>query len=313
MVVANWFGDYTDSIEELARISKPLILRNGDMWWFQGSRHFADPEDVASPRWQRFLEQVFFAREDAKTLERKKAHLYPRVSATVSPSPWMAQQALESGVIPNAQHVAIPNPMDTGVWYPEDRLAAREAMGIRPGELSIGFGAVGGTRDPRKGADLLRRALETLSHDEELRGTVRCDVFGEGGKSRRRGGLPVVKHGRLDDPGLRAFYSAVDVFVVPSRMEGFPNTALEALACGTPVIAFETGPMADYLVHGETALLAQAFSSEDLATHIHNALTDSTWLQEAGQAGRAWVMAHLAPEVVAAQWEALITLIAGRE
>jgi glycosyltransferase involved in cell wall biosynthesis len=305
VVVANWFGDYTDSIEELGSLHAPLVLRNGDMWWFQGSRHFAHAPGFSGSRWQRFLEKVFFPGEEQKTLERKKKHLYSNVSATVSPSPWMTQQAVNSGLMPKALHVTIPNPLDTSVWFAEAPDQARLKMGMAPRDLSVGFGAIGGMRDPRKGGDLLVQALEILLRDTSLTQNLRCDVFGQKAQSKQLGDLPFVSHGTLNDAELRSFYSAIDVFVVPSRMEGFPNTALEALACGTPVVAFDTGPMSDYLVHGKTALLAEAFSPEDLARQLKRALEDSHWREKAGILGREWVKEFLSPPVVAPQWEAL--------
>lgn len=305
IVVANWFGDYTDSIEELGQLKAYLVLRNGDMWWFQGSRHFANAPGFSGSRWQNLLEKVFFAGEEQKTLERKRQHLYPRVSATVSPSPWMTQQADRSGLMPKALHVTIPNPIDTSVWFAEDPGQARSKMGIAVHERSIGFGAIGGMRDPRKGGDLLLQALEILGSDNRLTRNIRCDVFGQKAQSKQLGELPFVSHGTLNDVELRSFYSSIDVLVVPSRMEGFPNTALEALACGTPVVAFDTGPMSDYLVHGETALLAEAFSPEDLAKQLESALDDPEWRERAGTLGRGWVDECLSPEVVASQWKAL--------
>lgn len=305
VVVANWFGDYTDSIEELAQLKAQLVLRNGDMWWFQGSQHFAGAPGLSCSRWQYLLDKVFFRGEEQKTLERKTKHLYPNVSATVSPSPWMTQQADNSGLMPKALHVTIPNPLDTSVWFAEDRVEARLKMGLLPNELSIGFGAISGMRDPRKGGDLLAKALEILGRDRRLSSNLRCDVFGQKAQSKKLGDLPFVSHGVLNDAELRSFYSAVDVFVVPSRMEGFPNTALEALACGTPVAAFDTGPMGDYLVHGKTAFLAEAFSPEDLARQLERALKDSQWREKAGILGREWVKEFLSPQVIASQWEAL--------
>ena len=71
-----------------------------------------------------------------------------------------------------------------------------------------------------------------------------------------------------DDISLRALYSAVDLMVVPSRLEAFGQTALEAQACGTPVVAFNIGGLKDIILHCETGYLAKAFDEKDLARGI---------------------------------------------
>ncbi|WP_200833715.1 glycosyltransferase [Spiribacter roseus] len=82
-------------------------------------------------------------------------------------------------------------------------------------------------------------------------------------------GLPIHYTGHLcDDLSLRALYSAADAIVVPSRQEAFGQTASEAHACATPVIAFHTGGLPDIVDHQRTGYLAQAFDTEDLAEGI---------------------------------------------
>lgn len=65
---------------------------------------------------------------------------------------------------------------------------------------------------------------------------------------------------------------------VPSRLETFGQTASEAHACGTPVVAFNTGGLADIVAHRETGYLATPFDAQDLATGIE-------WVLAATQSG----------------------------
>ena len=62
-------------------------------------------------------------------------------------------------------------------------------------------------------------------------------------------------------PAQSAFYSALDVFVMPSKMETFGLAALEAMACGTPVVAYRTGGIPDFVEDGVVGLLARTSRS----------------------------------------------------
>ena len=76
--------------------------------------------------------------------------------------------------------------------------------------------------------------------------------------------------GHLNDHvSLRALYSAADVMVIPSRQDNLPNTGLEAHACGTPVVAFNTGGLPDIVDDRVTGALAEPFDPASLSSCIH--------------------------------------------
>jgi len=129
------------------------------------------------------------------------------------------------------------------------------------------FGAVGGTRDPNKGFDLLKSALDHLRG--ELDG-LELVVLGQlAPKDPINLGFPIHYTGHLhDDISLRLFYSAADAVVVPSRIESLSNCGIEALACGTPVVAFDVCGLLDVVTHKENGYLANHFDTIDLAQGI---------------------------------------------
>ena len=67
---------------------------------------------------------------------------------------------------------------------------------------------------------------------------------------------------------MRIVYSAANLLVVPSRFESFAQTATEAQACGTPVVAFTTSGLKTTVIHKKTGYLAKPFEINDLAKGI---------------------------------------------
>jgi glycosyltransferase involved in cell wall biosynthesis len=190
----------------------------------------------------------------------------------------------------------IPNCLDIDRWKPMEQALARELLDLPADVPLLLFGAMRGGRDPRKGFDLLTGALE------QLRGEVpglELVIFGQlAPRNLPDLGFPVHYTGHLhDDLSLRAPYSAADALVVPSRQEAFGQTASEAQACGTPVVAFHIGGLPDIVEHQRTGYLVKAYETEDLAAGIRWVLS-----KDLGQASRERAVAKFSNAVVAEQY-----------
>lgn len=107
-----------------------------------------------------------------------------------------------------------------------------------------------------------------------------------------------------DDRVLALAYSAADVMVVPSRQEAFGQTASEAQACGTPVVAFEIGGLPDIVEHGQTGWLAPASDIERMAEGIRWVLSqrETGWL---AKQARERAVARFSNAVVAESYKAV--------
>ncbi|MCS4156041.1 glycosyltransferase involved in cell wall biosynthesis [Salinibacter ruber] len=104
---------------------------------------------------------------------------------------------------------------------------------------------------------------------------------------------------------LSLIYSTADVFVIPSRQDNLPNTVLESMACGTPVVGFDVGGIPDMVRPGETGWLAEAEDSRALGEAIDAALADDVKRERMEKRCREVIEAEYALEVQANNYRKL--------
>lgn len=198
-----------------------------------------------------------------------KQSVYKKLDLTiVTPSKWLLDCSSESALLAPFQHYLIPYGLDTKVYHRVDKQVAKNRFQLLPERHYVLFGATG-IADPRKGFDLLIRGLILLSQ-REISKTVTLIVFG-GSNGIRLPNLPfeVIFLGNLADPNDVAMaFNAADVFVVPSRADNLPNTCLESLCCGTPVVGFRIGGIPDMIEHLENGYLVDPFDIRELSAGI---------------------------------------------
>jgi len=140
-------------------------------------------------------------------------------------------------------------------------------MGLPRDVPLLVFGAMGGGKDPRKGYDLLLEALNIL---KETTPKLEIVVFGQMAPRKPDGiNFPIHYTGHLhDDLSINVLNSAGDVFALPSRQDNLPLTCMEALTCGTPVVAFDISGPPSMIEHKKTGYLAKSFDATDFANGI---------------------------------------------
>jgi glycosyltransferase involved in cell wall biosynthesis len=274
IVHLHWIQNEMLSIKDISKIKKPIVWTLHDMWAFCGAEHYTNDNrwrEGYYPNNRPNYESGFDL--NRWTWNRKKKY-WNKPIQIVTPSTWLAKCVKESALMKSWPVSAIAYPIDTDQWTPMNKKNARQLFDLSPDANLILFGAAGGGKDPRKGYDLLLSALKYLKADNKIK-KIELVVFGQSKpKSQLDLGFPVHFSGHLyDDLSLSALYSAADVMVVPSRQDNLPNTAVEAQACGTPVVSFDIGGLPDIIQHQKTGYLAKAFDTRDLANGI-------TWVLE---------------------------------
>jgi teichuronic acid biosynthesis glycosyltransferase TuaC len=194
-----------------------------------------------------------------------------RAAGIVAVSEALRARLLEIGV-PGGRVQVLRNGVDLDLFAPRDRDAARRELELDldgPIALSVGW------LIPRKGHDLVLRAMAALPQ-------VSVVIVGEGpeGPSLRRLAAQLGMGGRVRFLGampqerLAVVYNAADVLVLASTREGLPNVVLEALACGTPVVATAIWGTPEVVADPAVGRLVEERTPEALGAAIRDLLAD---------------------------------------
>lgn len=217
-----------------------------------------------------------------RMLWKIKEEIYKKCKITfVAPSNWLAACVRESILLSRFPVHIIPNGIDLRIFYPRNRNEMRRKFGIAQDAKVILFSAHGLDKNPRKGSEILIDALNRLG----LQKNTLLLLVGKGGESfQNRVQIPLKLFGYIDDKNLLAeIYSAADILVAPSVVENLPNNVLEALACGLPAVAFDTGGMSDAVIHEQTGYLAKHGDIDDFAKGMKLLLEDGELREKLGQ------------------------------
>ena len=185
------------------------------------------------------------------------------------------------GADPSRIRIVAPG-VDHAFFAPGDRTQARRAIGLAgPGPLLLFVGRI----QPLKGVAVAVQALASLGVDHS---DARLVVVG--GPSGPQGDAEVARlESLVDELGLRervifvppqphellsTYYRAADVCLVPSRSESFGLVALEAAACGTPVVASDVGGLRSLIDHGRTGYLVEHPTPEQFGAWVRQILAE---------------------------------------
>jgi len=208
-----------------------------------------------------------------------KTKSYSKSIKCVGISSWMSQIASESYIFKDYDIRTIHNNINTSDFFPVNKETAKSVLGI---ETKKKFVLVGAQNISAfyKGFDHFLTAVKTLD-----RGQYHFAFFGKADEYQLKNiRCDFSNFGFLQDiVSLRLLYSAADVFVAPSLMEAFGKTIAEAMACGTPVVAFDANGPKDIIDHERNGYLAKPFETEDLKKGIE------------------WIANHPQPEMLAAK------------
>ncbi len=301
----HWISGFIDPLPLFHFVEQPVVWTLHDMNPFTGGCHYT----VGCRRFEESCGRCpQLGSEDAGDLSHqvwnRKQSAYRHILNTghfriVSPSKWLAEEARKSTLFCDDSIHIIPHGLDQSTFRPRDTEGMCTSLNI-PGKHRIILFVAQSLQNHRKGFDLLAEALSALAVDD-----VTLLSIG-GAEPELETGLPHVHLGRIEsDLLLSVFYSLADLFVIPSRQEAFGQTALESMACGTPVVGFDTGGIPDMVRPRETGWLADTGNVRALRESIEQALDDERTRKRMGKQCRAVVEDEYTLEQQAQEYRSL--------
>ncbi len=261
------------ALPELSR-KISVVWRLPDMWGLTG--HCAYPYDC-----QRWITGCFdcplLTKDGRKKVEppptrfdgtrrvwKAKQGLYQQSKLQIVVTTQWMKRNVDQGILQGAESVnVISNGVNLDLYRPIPQKEARKKIEL-PTEKKIVLWAAGSRGNYRKGYTLALEALNSLRQSGKDMPLL-ITMGGDRGWEGEEPDIPIRHLGYIRDPKKQALvYAAADVFLLTTLADAQPQTALESLACGTPVIAFPVGPMPDMIQKWEGGLLTEKISGSSL-------------------------------------------------
>jgi len=177
----------------------------------------------------------------------------------VALSNWMLKQLQTSILNDQALHL-IYNGIDTSVFYPRKKEVVREQLGLPLDKKIILFSANLGTANPFKGSDYLIKLVADYSNENDYLFVAIGNNTDEESSNPNLKTVPYIKSADT----MAEYYAAADLYLYPSLADNCPLVVLEAMGCGIPVLAFDTGGTAELVLHEKTGYIASYKNYDDL-------------------------------------------------
>ena len=279
-------------VKQLTSLKKPIVWTLHDQWAFTGGCHYSAgcmeycSNCESCPQLDRDPLKI------TETLLKDKKELFDNPLLTiVTPSQWMADCAAKSTVFRNHRIEVIPNGIETSVFSPMPKAYAKKMIGINERSKTILFCAFAGD-EKRKGFSDFTAAIGYAMSNFEFRRKVEkseLELLFLGGSEQTfdQTELPVKNLGLFDsDAEITMAYAAADLFVLPSLEDNFPNTMLEAMSCGTPLIAYSTGGIPEAITDGDNGLIVPTGDYRKLGDAICSLMENEELLKHMGRRAR---------------------------
>ena len=305
VVHVHWtYGASSVPLRWICELSRrmPVVWTMHDMWAVTGGctnpqacERWRDgcgscPQIAGEPGYEKTMD---FDRDvTAALLHRKRSAFAGTRLHGVMPSEWMLERIAASGALDGDRLTVVRNVVDTVVFSPGDRGAARAELGVPPDGLAVLFVGKPGDATAYRGRhpvmlDALGRLREALGPTDASRLVLVVVGAGGGALCDRLEGVRCLPVGSVgSEEAMSRVFAASDVFLDTTQYDNFPAIVQESLSCGVPVVASAVGGIPEMVVDGETGLLAEASDAVAFAAHLREVLLDEPLRARLGATAR---------------------------
>jgi glycosyltransferase involved in cell wall biosynthesis len=279
LVHLHWVANFLDYRTFFKKCDKPIVWTFHDMNSFLGGEHYNEtllgPDEQGIPIPRQFTEQEQKIEEKLKKIKKKVFENAP-VIHIVAPSNWMANELRDSLMFNNYTLNIIPYGIDPTEYKLLDKGYSRGILNI-PLDKKVILFVANSLANNRKGFKYLQLSLNYFQRED----VVMCSI-GQNPTTDSDIEINNIEMGEIQDQKMMNIaYSAADLYVIPSLMDNLPNTVLESLLCGTPVISFPIGGLPDMINNEKNGYIADEISVNALTRSLTQFFNDGVkWSTE---------------------------------
>lgn len=271
----NTIGGYfkTSDLKKLSSIA-PVVWTFHDMWPVTGNASHT----YGNTAWKKLRtfrgEGKIFPWVGVKwgrmLIKRKKRIYADSDFNVVAPSKWLYDITCESPLLKNKSKYLIHHGIDESVFYPEDKITAKEKLGIDTSAKVMLFVAEKLKKSKTGLFEIINRLAEKNTEN------LTFVILGQNNNEKfNLPGINVITPGYINDEQvMRTYYSAADMFIYPTKAESFGLAIAESLACGTPCLTYDLGPLPELVVDGVSGYLFGEGNTIKLADKAAKVIND---------------------------------------
>ncbi|MDO9085181.1 MAG: glycosyltransferase [Anaerolineaceae bacterium] len=259
----------------------PLVITLHDAWLLSG--HCA--HSFGCNRWLRGCGQCpdlsippSIPRDKTDQNWERKREIFTRSRLFIaSPSKWLMDKVKQSMLI-GFDYKVIPNGVDLNIFQPKNKLEARKDLQL-PMDVSILLFASHMTKsNPWRDYSTLEKAVRLIKNSKP-----NCKIIficlGENGKNEKLGDIEIYfLPYQKESVNVAKYYQAADIYLYAAKADTFPNTVIESLACGTPVISTSVGGIPEQIQNGVNGFLVPPRDSYAISSCVERLLSDKELL-----------------------------------